>query len=120
MDIKYQNLADHLQAQLAPIYLICGDEPLIVEESCDLVIAQARARGFTERSVHHAEGNFVWDSLSQDAASMSLFAEKKILDVRVATKKFDRQAYEFLRGWRGSGEHSGGGSHPAAAYRPLR
>ena len=99
MQIRAPEIAAHLERGLASIYLICGDELLIVEECCDAIIAQARRRGFSERSVHHVEQGFKWHDLVNDAASMSLFAEKKILDVRIPAKKFDREASSELREW---------------------
>ena len=99
MQIKPHELTSHLEGHLAPVYLICGDEPLIVEESCDAVIAAARRQGFTERSVHYVEPGFKWHDLANDAASLSLFADKKILDVRVPAKKFDRDGSDAIREW---------------------
>jgi len=98
MQVKADDLSDQLST-LAPVYLISGDETLLVEEACDAVIAAARSQGFTERSVHHVESGFYWHNLSNDAASLSLFAERKILDVRVPAKKFDRDASDALRAW---------------------
>ncbi|MEM7099198.1 MAG: DNA polymerase III subunit delta [Pseudomonadota bacterium] len=99
MQVKPQDLESRLGQTLAPIYLICGDEPLIVEESCDAIIAAAKNQGFTERSIHYVEGGFRWHDLANDAASMSLFAEKKLLDVRVPPKKFDKEAGVAIREW---------------------
>ncbi|NKC01448.1 MAG: DNA polymerase III subunit delta [Pseudomonadales bacterium] len=99
MQIKSEELASHLKTKLLPIYLVSGDETLLVEEACDAIIAAARNEGFTERSIHHAEGSYKWHELSHDSSSLSLFAEKKILDVRVPGKKFDREASDSLRAW---------------------
>ena len=79
------------------MYLVSGDDTLLVTEACDQIVAAAKQQGFTERSVHHVETGFSWHGLSQDAASMSLFAERKILDVRVASKKLDKEASALLR-----------------------
>jgi len=98
MQVKVEDLGGQLST-LLPIYLISGDETLLVEEACDAVIAAARGQGFTERSVHHVESGFYWHNLTNDAASLSLFAERKILDVRVPVKKFDRDASDTLRAW---------------------
>ncbi len=99
MQVKAEDLASQLASGLLPIYLVSGDETLMVEEACDAVIRAASDQGFTERSVHHADAGFHWHHLSNDAASMSLFAERKLLDVRVPVKKFDREASDFLRAW---------------------
>jgi len=99
MQVKSEDLSTSLQSRLYPVYLISGDETLLVEECCDAIISAARAQGFTERSLHYVETGFQWHNLTNDAASLSLFAEKKLLDVRLPVKKFDRQASEALRAW---------------------
>ena len=99
MQVKAQDLARRLASGLAPVYLISSDETLLVEEACDQIVAAARAQGFNERSVHHVEGSFKWHSLAQDAASLSLFADRKVLDVRIPGAKFDKEGAEFLKQW---------------------
>lgn len=99
MQIRAEELGAHLEGTLCRVYFVCGDDTLLVEEACDAIIAAARGAGFTERSVHHAEGGFKWHDLSHDSASLSLFAEKKLLDVRVSASKFNRDASDALRAW---------------------
>ncbi len=99
MQIRDGQLERQLSSGLLPVYLVAGDETLLVEEACDAIIRAAREQGFTERSVHYAEGNFDWAEIIQDGASISLFAERKILDVRVRGKKFDRSGSETIRSW---------------------
>ena len=102
MQVKTHDLAGHLAGSLAPVYLISGDETLLVEEACDAVIAKARAEGFTERSVHHVESGFRWHELALDGASMSLFAERKLIDLRLPPNKFDKEGSAALRDWLGA------------------
>ncbi len=99
MQVRPEDFQTHAGGELAPLYLIAGDETLLVEECCDSLIHAARRQGYTERSIHHVEPGFKWGNLHHDAASMSLFAERKLLDVRVPVKKFDREASEALREW---------------------
>lgn len=73
-------------ANLAPVYLVSGDEPLLVQEACDNIRSAARSQGFSERELFHAEGQFDWGQLLQSANSLSLFAERKILEVRLTGK----------------------------------
>lgn len=101
MQVEPVDLDGHLADNLAPAYLVAGDEPLLVQEACDAVIAAARREGYSERSVLHAESNFNWNDVIQDAASMSLFAERRIIDVRVPGGKFGRDASEALRRYAG-------------------
>lgn len=97
MQLKAPDVAGHLRGSLAPVYFISGDETLLVEEACDAVLAAARQAGFTDRSVLHVDSAFNWNDVAQDAASMSLFADRRIIDVRVPNAKFDRDASEVLR-----------------------
>lgn len=101
MQVKPADLGRRLERELAPAYLISGDDTLLVEEACDAVLGAARERGFGERSVLYAEANFNWNDLLQDAASMSLFAQRRVIDVRVPGGRFDRDASEVLRRYAG-------------------
>ncbi|MGI9324351.1 MAG: DNA polymerase III subunit delta [Pseudomonadales bacterium] len=97
MQIKVHDLGSKLAGTLAPCYLVSGDEPLLVQEACDLILAAASGAGFDERTLIHADTGYRWNDLLQDAASMSLFASQRVLDLRVAGNKFDREASEVLR-----------------------
>jgi len=98
VQLKTQDLAVHLKSgALAPVYFITGDETLLVEEAADAILGAARQAGFSERTVLHAEGSFDWQTVLAEGASLSLFAEKKILDVRNASGSFDKGASEVLR-----------------------
>jgi DNA polymerase-3 subunit delta len=81
--ISGDNLAGNLSRQLAPIYLISGDEPLLVNEAADAVRARARAAGFTERELHVVERGFDWQALLAESRALSLFAQRKIIEIRM-------------------------------------
>ncbi|MEL7400485.1 MAG: DNA polymerase III subunit delta [Pseudomonadota bacterium] len=85
--LRPEQLQGALQKQLAPIYLISGDEPLLVQESCDLIRASARKQGFTERVLYHGDKSFDWNTLLTEANSLSLFSERKILELRIENGK---------------------------------
>jgi len=80
-------LAAHLARQLSHAYLISGDEPLLVAEAGDAIRQAARATGYTDRQVFFAERGFDWDRLRAESASLSLFSERRILEVRLPTGK---------------------------------
>ena len=67
------------------MYLISGDDPLLTGEAVDAVRARARASGFTERDVHFMDRGGDWDAVLASVASMSLFAERRIVEVRLPT-----------------------------------
>jgi DNA polymerase III subunit delta len=83
--ISGDNLANSLARQLQTIYLVSGDEPLLVNEAADAVRAAARQQGFTERELHVVERGFDWQGLLANSRSMSLFAERKIIEIRMAS-----------------------------------
>ncbi len=62
-----------------------GDEPLLVNEAADAIRARARAEGFTERELHVTDRGFDWQSLFAESRSLSLFAQRKILEIRMPT-----------------------------------
>ncbi|MDH5178797.1 MAG: DNA polymerase III subunit delta [Gammaproteobacteria bacterium] len=87
MKIRYEQLETHCQQSLAPVYLVSGDEPFQSGEACRIIREQARAQGVTEREVFHVDRSFDWDHLTASAGAMSLFAERKLIEVRVPTGK---------------------------------
>lgn len=87
MKLNSNQLTKHLQGTLAPVYVISGDEPLLCQEAADAIRQAARSQGFTEREVFHADNSFDWGLLYQAGASLSLFAEKRIIELRIANAK---------------------------------
>jgi DNA polymerase-3 subunit delta len=82
--ISGDNLAASLARQLQTIYLVSGDEPLLVNEAADAIRATARKQGFEERELHVVERGFDWQGLIANSRSMSLFAQRKIVEIRMA------------------------------------
>ncbi|PID43186.1 MAG: DNA polymerase III subunit delta [Proteobacteria bacterium] len=82
MKLTADSLRNHLDTSLLPVYLVSGDEPLIVQECADLIRAKARRSGFTERTIFHVEGRYNWDEFTAETTSLSLFAELKLLELR--------------------------------------
>lgn len=83
MKLSGDNLPAALGRQLGRIYLVSGDEPLLVNEAADAIRAKARTAGFTERELHVVERGFDWQELLGKSRSMSLFAERKIIEIRM-------------------------------------
>lgn len=97
MKIKPEQLASKLSQQPAPVYLVTGDETLLIEESCDLLRQHLHAIGFNEREALHVENGFKWEYLLECANALSLFAEQKIIELRLGSQKLNKQASEILR-----------------------
>lgn len=90
MHVRLEQLDAHLAkaaAQLAPIYVLHGDEHLLVQEAADRIRAAVRAAGYVEREVLHAERYFKWNALTASSQSMSLFGDRKLIDLRIPTGK---------------------------------
>jgi DNA polymerase-3 subunit delta len=84
MKLTLEALPSQLAAGILPAYLVSGDEPLLVEEAADSIRACARAQGFTEREVFFIErSSSIWESVQQAAQSLSLFAQRRILEIRL-------------------------------------
>ena len=87
MRIKPDLLESDLNRTLRAVYLLSGDEPLQLIEAADVIRRIAHEKGYTEREVFHVDKSFDWEVLLQAANSMSLFSEKKILDLRFSSVK---------------------------------
>lgn len=87
MKLNSQQLNKQLAIDIAPIYAISGDEPLLCQEALDAVRNAARAQDFSEREVFHADAQFDWGHLYHAGASLSLFAQKRIIELRIPNGK---------------------------------
>ena len=84
MQLRNEQLPAHLaKAQFAPMYLIHGDEPLLQIEAADMIRAAATKAGYSERDVWMVEQHFNWANATSDQSNLSLFATKKITEIRV-------------------------------------
>lgn len=87
MPLTPEQLEAGLARRLAPAYLVAGDEPLLIQESSDAVRVAARAAGFGDREVHTAERGFDWAAFEDSLASLSLFSERRLVELRLPTLK---------------------------------
>jgi len=88
MQLSATQLPTHLQKALRPLYVLHGDEALLAQEALDAIRAAARAQGYTERSSFIAAGaNYDWSAVLAAGGSLSLFADKQIVEVRVPSGK---------------------------------
>jgi len=85
--LRAEQVDSHLSKNFAPVYLVHGDEALLVLEAADAVRAAARKRGHSEREVLFVEKGFDWGAFAQSAASQSLFGDRKIVELRLASGK---------------------------------
>ena len=99
MLLKGDQLASHLERELRPLYVLYGDEPLLVLEAADLIRAKARQKGYSEREVLTVLPHFDWGQLLAAGGNMSLFGDKKLIDLRIPTGKPGKEGGAALQQW---------------------
>jgi DNA polymerase III subunit delta len=88
MQLAPSQLSAQVQKGLRSLYVLHGDEPLLQQEAADTIRAAARLQGYTERSVHTVSGaHFDWSEVLAAGGSLSLFADKQIVEVRIPSGK---------------------------------
>jgi len=97
MQLKPEQLDAHLGKTLAPVYFISGDEPLRVMEAADAVRAAARLQAYDERDVLTVQPGFDWNSLLAEAGNLSLFAQRRLIDLRLPGGKPGEAGARVLR-----------------------
>ncbi|NQW94724.1 MAG: DNA polymerase III subunit delta [Polaromonas sp.] len=88
MNLAPAQLTEHLKRGIKSLYTLHGDEPLLVQEFADSLRAHAREQGYTERTVHTVQGaHFDWSEVLASGGSLSLFADKQIVEIRIPSGK---------------------------------
>ena len=87
MKLPSQQLSKQLKQGLSPLYVVSGDDPLLTQEAADLIRQACRAQDFTERQVFTVDANFDWNTLLEASNSLSLFAERRLLELRLNSAK---------------------------------
>jgi DNA polymerase-3 subunit delta len=85
------------QRPLAPVYLVSGDEPLLVNEVVDALRAAARSRGCEERESHVVERGFSWEALTASLRNLSLFSTGKLVEIRLPTPTPGEEGSRYMR-----------------------
>ncbi|MDR3490445.1 MAG: DNA polymerase III subunit delta [Gammaproteobacteria bacterium] len=98
MKLNYPQLASHLIKNLAPIYIVSGDETLLVQEAVALIRSSAREKGYTERTSLSIDAGTDWEKIfHSEAHSLSLFATKRIIELQLAGTKPNANANKILQ-----------------------
>jgi DNA polymerase-3 subunit delta len=82
--IAQESLAGALARGLRDAYLVTGAEPLLIGEACDLIRAAARESGYADREIHFVDRGFDWNRLMTGAANLSLFGDRRLIELRLA------------------------------------
>ena len=88
MQLALNQLSGHLAKGVRSLYVLHGDEPLLQQEAQDAIRAAARAAGYTERSSYTVAGaHFDWSGVLAAGGSLSLFADRQIVEIRIPSGK---------------------------------
>ena len=97
MNVRPDQLPSMIAKATYPVYMVSGDEPLQQMESLDLIRSFLRQNDFSEREVLDVDAQFDWQHLMDEAASMSLFATRRIVELRLPSGKPGRQGSQALK-----------------------
>lgn len=97
MQLSASQLDTQLKKSLSPLYLISGDEPLLIQELRDTIFTAAKTRGFSEKEIFYVEAGFQSDTFLSASQNRNLFSEKKIMDIRNPAAKFDATFMDFFQ-----------------------
>lgn len=97
MQVPFHSLSAHLgKKPMLPLWLVSGDEPLLVQEALAMLRAAVMAQGTAERKVFHIEGRVNWKELRQAAGTSSLFVSKRLFELRFSKPSLDKEAATML------------------------
>lgn len=99
MKVFPDKLAGAIANKLPAVVIVAGDEPLIHLEACDAVRSAARQQGIEERDVLHVENGFQWGRLTESAASLSLFATRKLIELRLGSHSAGQEGGKALEAY---------------------
>lgn len=96
MRLRPDQLAQSLSKGLQAIYIVSGDETLLIQECCDAIRGHCRQQGFS-REILTVDTSFDWSELTASSSAMSLFAERKLIELRIPSGKPGKEGSEALR-----------------------
>jgi len=97
VQVRAEALDAHLEKSLASLYVIASDEHLLAMEAADRIRKKARSTGFSEREVLIVDRYFKWGELTSTQQSMSLFGDKKLIELRIPTGKPGKEGGQALQ-----------------------
>lgn len=94
--MRFKELAGKLTGEPAKLWLVTGEEPLLMIEAADMIRAAAKKAGYGERQILNGQANWDWSQVREACTSMSLFAEKRIVELRLASFRVGTKGAEAL------------------------
>ncbi|WP_417583480.1 DNA polymerase III subunit delta [Nitrincola sp.] len=100
MKLRTEQLPGALQRfSASPVFMVIGDEPLQSQEAADQIRAYLRQQGFSERDVHQSDSHFSWETTLLGTNELSLFADRKIVEIRLGSHKINKGDGQLLLTW---------------------
>ena len=99
MRIKLEQLPQHLHKQTALLYTLFGDETLLILEASDLILTHVRQQGYTERRLFIIDQHFDWSGLLNIGNNLSLFGDRKIMDIRILSSKLGKEGNKTIEAY---------------------
>ncbi len=99
MKLRGEQLGAHLKRGLPTLWLVTGDEPLLVDEACATLRNAARAQGYDERQSYQSETGFDWKGWMASFDSLSLFSSRRLIELRLPTGKPGIEGGKVLETW---------------------
>lgn len=87
------------KGELGNVYLLAGEEPLLLQEAGDALRARARVLGFAEREILDVDPRFDWNQLARSSASLSLFSTRRLIELRLPTGRPDKDGSAAIIEW---------------------
>jgi len=97
MRLQFHQLQANLDRSLAPVYLVCGDEPLQLDDAAKAIRDAAHAHGFAERELLEQDASFDWSRLAAASRELSLFSSRKLIELRLGGAGVGREGSDALR-----------------------
>jgi DNA polymerase-3 subunit delta len=96
MKIAFEQLPFALLKKLYPVYLVSGDEILLVEEACEQIRKSVQQSAITDRKIYHVDSHFNWQQLTQSISHLSLFGEKTLIELHISVDKINETGQQIL------------------------
>jgi DNA polymerase-3 subunit delta len=97
MNVRPDQLGSIIAKSIFPVYMVSGDEPLQQMESLDIIRTYLKENDFLEREILDVDAQFDWQQLMDEAASLSLFATRRIVELRLPSAKPGRLGAQILK-----------------------
>jgi len=97
MNVRPDQLPAIVTKKLYPVYMVSGEEPLQQMECLDLLRKHLREQDYLEREILDVDAQFDWSRLLEETANMSLFASRRIIEVRLPSAKPGRQGSQVIK-----------------------